>query len=45
MSNYCEVHETRYPSKYDRCPLCEAEDQVRAEKEHLDTRDRRDEPW
>ncbi len=42
----CERHNVKsLPSGYSRCPYCDEEARIRAEREHLMTRDRRVEPW
>jgi hypothetical protein len=44
----CERHDvdlSALPTGYDRCPYCEAEEDREAQLRHLQTRDRRVEPW
>lgn len=42
----CERHEIKQlPTGYSRCPYCEEEERIEAERRHMMTRDRTVEPW
>lgn len=46
--NHCERHDVdldNLPSGYTRCPYCEEEERIEAERQHHMTRDPTLEPW